>query len=33
MGHILKKQEKEQMCLCSWDYTINRNENKEENKK
>ena len=31
IGHILKKWPKEQVCLYSWDYTINHNENEDEN--
>ena len=28
-----KNQAKEQVCLCSWDYTINHNEIENENEK
>ena len=28
-----KKQAKEQVCLYSWDYTLNHNENEDENEK
>ena len=28
-----KKQAKEQICLYSWDFTINHNENKDVNEK
>ena len=28
-----KKQAKKQVCLYSWDYTINHNKNKDENEK
>ena len=33
IGHTLKKQAKEQVCLYLWDYTINHNENEEEKEK
>ena len=29
IGYILKKQAKEQVCLYSWDYTIDHNENED----
>ena len=32
MGYILKKQVKEQVCLCSWDFPENQ-ENEDENEK
>ena len=33
IGYILKKQAKEQVCLYSWDYTIDHNENEDGNEK
>ena len=33
IGHILKKWAKRQVCLYSWDYAINDNENEDENEK
>ena len=33
IGHTLKKLAKEQVCLHSWYYMINHNQNKNENEK
>ena len=33
IGHILKDKQKRQVCLFSWDYTINLNENEDETEK
>ena len=33
IGDILKKEAKEHLCLYSWDYRINHNENEDENEK
>ena len=33
IGLILKNEQRKQVCLYSWDYTINYNENEDENEK
>ena len=33
IGYLLKNKQKNQACPYSWDYTINHNENEDENEK